>query len=127
MSKISFDGVGAVVATFFADKGVKGGQVVKLTGNGRVGPCAAGDLFCGVALEPRGGMAAVQVKGFATVSGTGLSVGRSALVADGQGGVKIAEGAASVSEETETTTTAVADGVTALVVSVESGGGVVCL
>lgn len=67
MSKISFEDIGSVVATFLADSGVKGGQVVKLTGNGQVGPCSAGDAFCGVALEPRAGMAAVQVKGFVPV------------------------------------------------------------
>ena len=50
MSKISFEDIGSVVATFLADSGVKGGQVVKLTGNGQVGPCSAGDAFCGVAL-----------------------------------------------------------------------------
>lgn len=54
MSKISFEDIGSVVATFLADSGVKGGQVVKLTGSGRVGPCSAGDAFCGVALAGDG-------------------------------------------------------------------------
>ena len=118
MSKFSFEDIGAVVATFAAGSGVKGGQVVKLTGNGAVDACAAGDSFCGVALEPRKGGAAVQVKGFAAVPYTGtLTVGWTALVADGQGGVK-----------TNTT------GVQTLVVSVEetddeggAGMAVVCL
>nr|DAG06720.1 MAG TPA: capsid fiber protein [Caudoviricetes sp.] len=93
MSKLSFDGIGAVVATFEADEGVKGGQVVKLTGNNKVGPCSAGDAFCGVALEPRAGFVAVQVRGFVTVSGTqSLSAGQTALVADGKGSVKIGSG-----------------------------------
>ena len=43
MSKLSFEGIGAVVATFSAGEGVKGGQPVKLTGNGAVGPCSAGE------------------------------------------------------------------------------------
>ena len=64
MSKISFEGIGAVVATFAAADGVKGGQVVKVSANGTVGPCSAGDKFCGVALEPRAGAAGVQVAGF---------------------------------------------------------------
>ena len=81
MSKISFEDIGSVVATFLADSGVKGGQVVKLTGNGQVGPCSAGDAFCGVALEPRAGMAAVQVKGFVPVK-TAESGGVAALVAE---------------------------------------------
>ncbi len=89
MSKFSFEDIGAVVATFGADEGVKGGQVVKVTGGGRVGPCSEGDKFCGVALEPRKGGAAVQVKGFAAVAVTGeLSAGWAVLAADGTGGVK---------------------------------------
>ena len=112
MSKISFEDIGSVVATFLADSGVKGGQVVKLTGNGQVGPCSAGDAFCGVALEPRKGGAAVQVKGFVTVPYTGeLTLGWATLAADGSGGVK-----------------ANATGVTALVVSVDGeSSAVVCL
>lgn len=111
MSNISFEGIGAVCATFLAEEGVKGGQVVKLSANGTVAPCAAGDRFCGVALEPRGGAAAVQVKGFLTVHGSGLAVGWATLSADGNGGVKVAE-----------------SGVNALVISVEADGtAVICL
>lgn len=39
MNKVSFEEIGAVAATFFAQKEVKAGQVVKMTGNGQVGPC----------------------------------------------------------------------------------------
>ena len=53
MNKVSFEEIGAVAATFFAQKEVKAGQVVKMTGNGQVGPCSAGDKFCGVALSNR--------------------------------------------------------------------------
>lgn len=129
MSKISFDGVGAVVATFLADEGVKGGQVVKTTGNGQVGPCAAGEAFCGVALEPRAGMAAVQVKGFVTVASSGgLTVGCKTLVANGQGGVKEAEAAAVETGEDGTVTIPASAGVPAVVVSVETDGtAVLCL
>jgi len=113
MSSISFDGIGAVTATFTAAEGVESGQVVKVSGSGQVGPCAAGDAFAGVALTPRAGMAAVQVKGFCTVASTGgLTPGRAVLAADGQGGVKPGE----------------AGGVPALVVSVEEDGtAVICL
>ena len=114
MKHISFDGVGAVVATFEAAAGVAGGQVVKLTGNGTVGPCEAGDAFAGVALEPWGGMAAVQVTGLCAVSGTGLPVGRALLAADGNGGVKAAAPGSAGAE--------------VLVVSVEEDGtAVICL
>ena len=110
MSKISFEDIGSVVATFLADSGVKGGQVVKLTGSGRVGPCSAGDAFCGVALEPRAGMAAVQVKGFVPVkTADTLTVGWAALTGDG---VKKAE----------------TGGVTVLVADVKDDGtAVICL
>lgn len=112
MSKFSFEDIGAVTATFAADQGVEGGQVVKVTANSTVGACADGDDFCGVALEPRKGAAAVQVKGFVTVSCTGsLTLGWTALAADGKGGVKAAA----------------SGGVTALVVSVGTGSAVVCL
>ena len=36
MNKVSFEEIGAVAATFFAQKEVKAGQVVKMTGNGQV-------------------------------------------------------------------------------------------
>ena len=72
--------------------GVKGGQVVKVTEDGTVGPCADGDAFCGVALAGRRGFCAVQVKGFLTVPITSpVSLGQAALAADGKGGVKTAE------------------------------------
>ena len=88
MKKISFEDIGAVVATFAAEEGL-GGQVVKVTGNGQVNACADGDAFCGVALEGRGGIAGVQVKGFAQVKTTGeVALGWTKLAADGAGGVK---------------------------------------
>lgn len=92
MSKISFEDIGNVMATFYAQEGVQGGQVVKLTGNGTVGTCQAGDAFCGVAGAPRGGAVGVQVSGFVKVAATlPLSVGKNSLVADGKGGVKAGE------------------------------------
>ena len=42
MNKVSFEEIGAVAATFFAQKEVKAGQVVKMTGNGQVGPARPG-------------------------------------------------------------------------------------
>ena len=123
MSKISFEGIGAVVATFAAGDGVKGGQVVKLSGSGQVGPCSAGDKFCGVALEPRAGAAGVQVAGFVRVSRTGsLSVGPALLTADGQGGVKAADSQSVTPEEGGQVAIPAPAGVSALVVSVEADG-----
>ena len=119
MNKVSFEEIGAVAATFFAQKEVKAGQVVKMTGNGQVGPCSAGDKFCGVALEPRKGHAAVQVKGFVTVSCTGsLTPGWAVLCADGKGGV---QAAAAGSDDGEPV------GVEALVISADTDSAVLCL
>lgn len=112
MSKISFEDIGAVVATCAVEEGVAGGQVVKLTGNCTVAPCAAGEAFCGMAMEPRNGLAGVQFKGFMTVTCTGeIAVGWTTLCADGSGGVK-----------------AGASGVSAQVICVNSDGtAVICL
>ena len=119
MSKFSFEDIGAVVATFACGEGVAGGKVVKLTGNGTVGLCSAKDKFCGVAMEPRKGGAAVQVKGFVTVSCTGtLTPGWAVLEADGKGGVQAAAAGADG---------AAPAGVTALVVSAGTGSAVLCL
>ena len=40
-SKISFEGIGEVVATFACGEGVAAGQVVKVTEDGTVGACSA--------------------------------------------------------------------------------------
>lgn len=86
MSKVSFEDIGMVTATFTAREDVKSGQVVKITGNGEVGACADGDAFCGLALSVRSGFAGVQVKGFACVPTSGtVTLGRVKLAADGAG------------------------------------------
>ncbi len=94
--KVSFEGIGEVTATFYAQEGVKKGQVVKLSGDSEAAPCAAGEGFCGVAAtDCKDGCAGVQVAGFAQVScaDSGVTVGRVKLVSDGSGGVKQGEGA----------------------------------
>lgn len=90
-SKVSFEGIGQSVATFFAGEGVKAGTVVKLSGAATVAPCAAGERFCGVAnTDAKDGCAGVQVKGFAVVACADETVtaGYATLTADGDGGVK---------------------------------------
>ncbi len=92
MNKISFEGIGEMVATFACEEGVGVGQVVKMTANGTVGPCGAEDDFCGVALSAQDGYAAVQVAGLATVqTAEELTVGWAVLSADGAGGVSAGE------------------------------------
>ena len=89
--KVSYEGIGEVMATFQAATGVAGGQVVKMSDSGKVAACSAGDRFCGVALTPVADYAAVQVSGFAEVryTGTKPAVGFARLAADGAGGVKV--------------------------------------
>lgn len=103
MSKISFEDIGNLMATFYAEEGVQDGQVVKMTGNGTVGPCGVGDVFCGVAGMPRAGVAGVQVGGFVRVPATmPLNAGMVGLVADGKGGVKTGEGVTVLVAEVDT-------------------------
>ena len=89
---VSFEEIGRLGVTF-AQSGCEGGQVCKVSANGTVAPCAAGDKFCGVVEGVRGDHAAVQVAGFVTVpiSGT-VALGHTALCADGSGGVKAGAG-----------------------------------
>ena len=103
MSKISVEDIGSLMATFYADEGVQDGQVVKMTGNGTVGPCGEGDAFCGVAGMPRSGAVGVQVGGFVKVAATlPLSVGMVGLAADGKGGVKAGDGITALVADVDT-------------------------
>lgn len=89
---VSFEGVGQVCATFLGS-GLTEGQVVKMTGQGKVGPCGDGDDFCGAALCCREDACTVQVRGFVTVGYSGDAApgpGFTALCANGTGGVRAA-------------------------------------
>ena len=112
-SKISFEGIGEVVATFACGEGVAAGQVVKVTEDGTVGACSASEKFCGVALSAEDGYAAVQLGGLvkAPTSGGSITAGWCKLSADGSGGVKL-----------DTST-----GTEYLVVRVETDAAVICL
>ena len=90
MSKVSFEGIGEVRATFYAQENTKAGQVVKLNGDSEVGPCAAGERFFGVAASVQDGYAGVKVHGFTEVdcADSTVAVGYVKLTADGKGGVK---------------------------------------
>ncbi len=88
--KVSFEGIGAVVATFYAGAGVAAGQVVKLSGDAEASPCAAGERFFGVVTSVKDGFAGVQTGGFAQLgcADDTVTVGYVKLTADGNGGVK---------------------------------------
>ena len=112
-SKISFEGIGEVVATFACGEGVIAGQVVKVTEDCTVGPCSDGEKFCGVALSAEVGYAAVQLGGLVKVpaSGGSMAAGWCKLSADGSGGVKLDSSA----------------GTEYLVARVETDAAVICL
>ena len=81
------------MAVTFGQKGCESGQVCKVSEGGTVAPCGAGEKFCGIVEGVRGGFAAGQVAGFATVAVSGsVGVGYVSLCADGQGGVKAGQG-----------------------------------
>ncbi len=88
--ELSFSGFGENAATFAVQDGVMPGAPVKMAGNGTVGPCAAGDSFCGAALNVRGGYAAVQLCGYIRLPYTGdaPAVGWQALSAAAGGTVQ---------------------------------------
>lgn len=89
---VSFEEIGRLAVTF-GHEGCQAGQVCKVSGNGTVAPCAAGDKLCGIVEHVRGAHAAVQVAGFAEVNITGaVSLGYVNLCADGTGGVKAGAG-----------------------------------
>lgn len=89
---VSFEEIGRLAVTF-AHENCESGQVCKVIGNAMVGACNEGDEFCGLVESVRGGCAAVQVAGFATVSVTGpVDVGFVSLCADGDGGVMAGQG-----------------------------------
>lgn len=113
MKQISFEEIGELTVTFYAASGVKAGQVVKVSGNGKAAPCGAGERACGLATWCDGEYAAVQMKGFVTVPCTGaVTAGWGKLAADGTGGMTVDE-----------------DGWDYLVISVDSAAGtaVICL
>jgi hypothetical protein len=110
--KVSFEGIGEMLVTCYAESGTARGMVVKMTDNGEVGPCSAGDRFCGVAVSvAEDSFAAVQMGGLGTVgySGGAPVVGWVKLSADATGGVAVDE----------------TSGVAHLVVSVDSAAGTV--
>ena len=89
----SFEEIGHLAVTFAVSDGLEAGQVCMVSESGTVAGCADGEVFCGVAEGVRGGHGAVQVEGFVQVSVTGtVSVGYTALCADGSGGVRMGEG-----------------------------------
>jgi hypothetical protein len=90
--KVSFEGIGELLVTCYAESGTTRGIAVKMTGDGKVGPCSAGDRFCGVAVSvAEDSFAAVQMGGLAEFkySGTKPAVGWVKLSAAGTAVVRL--------------------------------------
>ncbi|MDO4314845.1 MAG: hypothetical protein Q4C45_03645 [Oscillospiraceae bacterium] len=90
---VSYEGIGQWAATF-ACGSVFEGQMVKVSGNGKVGSCSAGERFCGQVLSVcrGGGACSVVLGGIVTVfysGSTAPTVGWCGLVSDGTGGVLV--------------------------------------
>lgn len=108
--KISFEGIGQVLATFAVEDTAVEGGAVTLTANGTMGLGGAGDPLCGVLLRRElDGFGTVQVEGMVCLgwSGSAPEVGYAALACDGTGGVMTAEDGAgclvvSVDEDSRT-------------------------
>ena len=89
--KVSFEGIGEMVATFEVSGAVAPGDMVKLSEDGKVSACGVGDEFIGVAVTVREGYAGVQFAGMTQVScDEALKCGWKVLVANGKGAVKAA-------------------------------------
>ena len=90
---ISFHGIGQVCTTFLGSN-IAEGHVVKMIANGTVAACNADETFCGIAVCCKDDALSVQVAGFTSIrySGDAPAIGWSTLAADGNGGVKSAEG-----------------------------------
>lgn len=88
--KISLSGYNEAVATLICGENAKKGDIVKISENYTVAPCAAGNDFAGVILSASEGRAAVQLGGSVTLpySGTAPALGYTAVSADGAGGIK---------------------------------------
>lgn len=75
--KLSYEGIGQWAATFACDD-LAEGELVKVSANGTVAACAAGDDFCGM----------VTAGYTVPAEGAAPALGWSGLSADGEGGVQ---------------------------------------
>ena len=91
---VSFEAIHQQYVTFEAGATAAAGKPCKLTANGTVGACAAGDGFFGVISRVEGDVAGVVMGGYVELPYSGTTapaLGYSILAADGSGGVKSAE------------------------------------
>ena len=97
--KLSYEGIGQWAATFACGE-VEEGEIVKVSANGTVAACGAGDGFCGMVLSVSrcGDACTVALGGMVTAGytvpaqGAAPALGWSGLAADGSGGVQASAG-----------------------------------
>lgn len=80
---ISFKGFNEQILTFRTQGEIKNGSLVKMSESATVAPCENGDDFIGIAVHVNGGIAAVQVGGYASLnySGSAPALGACAISA----------------------------------------------
>lgn len=91
-TKVSFEGIGELAATFYHDDATKA-ELVTMSGNNRVKDCASGATFIGICTNVNALTAQVQLHGYVQLPYTGStapSVGYCRLAANGSGGVSVA-------------------------------------
>ena len=88
---VSFQGMDQLVVTFQTASGVSKGDLVKISANGTVNTASSGDAPAGVALNVRGGHAAVLLRGYleAEYNGT-LNLGWQEITTHSAGKIKAA-------------------------------------
>lgn len=94
-NNLSFEGIGGLWVGFYCPTETAEGAPVKISGEGTVAPCSAGDPIDGMVLAWSDNFATVQVKGFVTLSVSDdedLTVGHTTLSGDGDGGIVYDEG-----------------------------------
>lgn len=95
--KDAFHGYNETVLTFACTWGVQKGSLVTMDSSQKVRPAEDGECFIGVALSVRDGYAAVQLQGYCELlAGEDITVGRTQLVADRYGRVKVRPGGVDV-------------------------------
>ncbi|MGI5935766.1 MAG: hypothetical protein ACOX7I_03025 [Oscillospiraceae bacterium] len=132
--KVSFEGIGETIATFYNNgaNGAEKGAPVRLSSSGEVCKCAAGENFAGVAVSVSGDFAAVQIAGYVKLPYSGdvaPQAGRQHLVADGQGGVMVdagTEGMVTIGDTDYPTGAVTYTGNSYLVLDVDASARLVC-
>ena len=109
--KLSYEGIGQWAATFACGE-VEEGEIVKVSANGTVDACQAGDGFCGMVLSVSrcADACTVALGGMVTAGytvpaqGAAPALGWSGLSADGEGGVQAdADGSTHLVVDVDTT------------------------